>query len=319
MKKKIIIIIGIIAILICGIFSIRFIKTTKLNSDFVYNGYSDEFVCDDERYVYTKNLSPKIISNNQSVNFDIEMFSESSKRPMYSDGMNVYFSTDNNGIYYYDQYFNIHCLIPDENKHDNNFLDDLFSNNNFIEMQEDYLNTATQFVVNGRYIYLYCPGGVFRYDLITHLKSNIYDGRTGETSFSYSNNKIFFQDELYNLYLYDTSKNKLNRLDIQPYSFCVNNSGILFSDLKNNMYLSFYSFETQNIHIINKKDIFAYDLDDEAIYYSIDGKYYKSDFTGINQILLCKNDSCSIMKKGIDCIYIIYDSDGDVELKNIYF
>lgn len=320
MRKKIIIIPCIIAVvLLCSVLSVRYIKTTKFNSDFVYNGYNSEFVCDDERYVFTKNLSPKIISKNQSIDFDIEMFSENTKRPMYSDGMNVYFLTDNNGIYYYDQYFNIHCLISDKKTHNDSFFNDLFSNNNFVETHEDYLNSATQFVVSGRYVYLYCPGGVLRYDLITHLKSTIYEERTGETSFSYSNNKIYFQDEVYNLYYYDTVENELIKLDIQPYSFCVNNRGILFSDLENNMCLSFYDFVSQGIYVINQKEITAYDLDKEAIYYSIGGEYYQSDFTGKNQKLLGKDDNCTIMKKGIDCIYIIYDSDGDVVIKSIYF
>lgn len=115
MKKKLVIIPCVIAVvLICSVLSVRFIKTTKINNDFIYNGYSSEFVFDDERYTYTKNLSPKITDKNKSVNFDIEMFSEKSKHPMYSDGMNVYFLTDNDGIYYYDENFNIHCLMPEK-------------------------------------------------------------------------------------------------------------------------------------------------------------------------------------------------------------
>lgn len=320
MKKKLVIIPCVIAVvLICSVLSVRFIKTTKINNDFIYNGYSSEFVFDDERYTYTKNLSPKITDKNKSVNFDIEMFSEKSKHPMYSDGMNVYFLTDNDGIYYYDENFNIHCLMPEKKEQVEGAFSDLFSNKSYIEIHDDYLNTATQFVVKGRYIYLYCPGGVFRYDLITHFKSKIYDGKTCETSFSYSDNKIYFQDELFNLYYYDTVETKLNKLDIQPYSFCVNSEGILFADLENNMWLSFYDFASQSICVINKKEITAYDVDDGRIYYSFEGKYYVSDFMGENQKLLCKDDNCSIMKKGRDCIYIIYDSNGDIVVKNIYF
>lgn len=318
MKKKSIITVGIvIAVFVCSTLLIRLIKITGISSDYIYNGYSSEFIFDDEKYAYTKNLAPKIINKNESVDFDIEMFSKSSKKPMYSDGTNVYFLTDDNGIYYYDQKFNMHCLISNKKILDTSFLGDWFSNDGFIEMQDDYLNSATQFVVVGTYIYLYCPGGVFRYNLITHFKSTIYDGKTGETSFSYSDYKIYFQDELYNLYCYDTEKNEFIELDIKPYSFCVNNKGILFSDLENDMYLTYYDFEKNRKYIIRNNETIAYDLDEDMIYYSVEGEYYKSELTGKGKVMLCKDKNSSILKKGVNCLYIVYDYNGDVKVDSI--
>ena len=42
---------------------INLITCKSFDYDYIYNGYSEEFVTDDSRYVYTKNLEPKIINN----------------------------------------------------------------------------------------------------------------------------------------------------------------------------------------------------------------------------------------------------------------
>ncbi len=85
------------------------------------------------------------------------------------------------------------------------------------------------------------------------------------------------------------------------------------------MQLTFFSFDTRKISVISDKEISAFDLDNEAIYYSINGIYYKSDFTGKEQFILGENKVCSFLKKGTNNLYIIYDSNGDVKIEEVNF
>lgn len=308
---------------------INLITCKSFDYDYIYNGYSEEFVTDDSRYVYTKNLEPKIINkkSGEGYAFNLDLFSDESKTPMYSDGKNIFFMIDDGvseyKICYYDKNFNIHYLIGKKENNQllaNSGLGDIFYSDTYLEIHEDYLNTPTQFIVVGRNVFLYCPGGIYKYNLFSHIKTKIFDEKTGETSFSYANGFIYFQDDLYNFYAYDIKNDVLmDDFNINPYCFCVNNKGIVYSDLNNQMYLTFYDFNTKENSVICNKEIPAFDLDDKAIYYAIKGKYYKSDFTGERQFLLGKNKLCSYLNKGVDELYIAYDFCDNVKIEKLDF
>lgn len=327
MNKKVLI--GtLFCVLLTILISTSTINTKSFNKDFVYNGYSEEFVFDNTSYVFTKDINPKIInkSNNKIYNFNLDVFSNEQITPMYSDGKNTFFLSSNseNSSYkigYYDSKFNVHYLIGNKNDYvniGNNLFDKIFSKNDYLTMTEDYFNTPTQFVVVGKNIYLYCPGGVFKYNISTHIKMPIFKEKTCETSFSYSNGYIYFQDSTYKLYAYNISTNKLECVDsITPYNFCVNKNGILFSDLNNQMKLSFYDFYTSNINIINNKETYAFDIDENNIFFYQNGKYYKSDFTGNNVTFINSGAYCSALKKGTNNLYISFDSNESIKIEEI--
>lgn len=323
MNKKISI--GILlCVLITILISTSIINSKSFDNNFIYNGYSEEFVFDDNNYIFTKDISPKIInkSNSNVYNFNLDVFSNEQITPMYSDGENTFFLSlnSNNSSYkigYYDSKFNVHYLIGSANDYDNignNLFDKMFSKNDYLSMTEDHFNTPTQFVVVDKNIYLYCPGGVFKYNILTKIKTPIFKDKTCETSFSYSNGYIYFQDSTYKLYAYNISANKLECLDsITPYNFCVNKNGILFSDLNNQMKLSFYDFKTAAISVINNKETQAFDIDENNIFFYYNGDYYKSDLKGNNEKVLSQGPYCAALTKGVNDLYISFDSNDGIK------
>lgn len=320
MRKKFII---ISMCLIIGIVAFGFISTPTFNDDYIYNGNSNMFVFDDEKYTYI--VADEMIINKstkEKFNFNIDVFNSDKQRPIYSDGINIFYITEDDTGYslnYYDRSFNSHILLNSKHKSklSNEYIESFFSKDAYLEMAEDHKTHPNQFVVLGRNVYICCNGGIFRYNLITKSKTKIVDLEIGNYNFSYSNGKLYFTDSLYNVYSYNINSKELNDLTLSAFEIRVNNNGILFADLNNNMALSFYNFETKKVCELVSKEISAWDLDDEYAYYIDNGIYYKIDLKGNNKAIIHKGKSAPIFRAGVNKYYIGYDGSDSVVIEEV--
>ncbi|MEG1567438.1 MAG: hypothetical protein RR313_07220 [Anaerovoracaceae bacterium] len=319
-----------LAAIIVGVVIYFTSENYNVDKEYIYNGYSEEWVSESDDFIFVKNINPQIIDkkSGKSLDFDLNPYGKNDNiMPLFSENKRVYYIENNykNNIVgyrigYYDEKFN-KKIIMKKTLHTEEF-EQLFgliktSNMNYGQMIDN--QSPSQSIIYKNKLYLYGTNKILQYDLITNRSIEIYSGWLGGTSFSYYKGKLYFITEDFQLTYYDIEKKKLAKIkDVKAYDFIVTTQGIIYSDINNRCNLNFVDFASHKKTNITTKKVKGYDFEDGKLFYVTgNGNYYQYDITTHRTKVLLKGRRVGIFNKikGENKFYVGADGeDGNLQV-----
>lgn len=302
------------------------------NTEYVYNGFTDEFLTENDNFIFTKTEPMQIIhkATGNVYDLDLNIFSKDIEKPCFYDGKNTYFIEKNiegtevgYSIVCYDSHFNKKMISKEVfYKQNHKEMLGLIVQNGISGKAMLQNITPSQIVAYRDKIYLYENDRIV--EKSRQGSKNIYEGKTASNSFSYCDGRLYFCANDFSLYVYNIEKETLDKIEeVVPYNFVVCTEGIIFSDLENDGRLSIYDEESKKKTVISQLEVGGYDVDGNELYFvTCDGEYCVYDIYKRTIRILCIDEFSSTINKisGKNEIYIATDGiSGELELKKILF
>lgn len=149
-------------------------------------------------------------------------------------------------------------------------------NSDPLEFTSSSEDEPVQFVISGSKMYYLAISGLWCCDMRKQKHEQLVGVTYAVPYLSLAGDGLYFVEDDNMLRSYNIkTKHITEYADIVTDAYTVAESGIVFNDLKNNSELSYFSFATQEYYGLGIGQCYAYDTEEDTLYYAIGENVYK--------------------------------------------